>query len=113
MTIAANRIEFFATELAKLGAKVTDETDTDGRRTVTVNGPSIFDTDSVHVSFTPGAAKGKGGRDSLFCMIFSTRKFPRKGYGVVEYHEAMSAARMLRDWRTHAHCEPNFHVCEA
>lgn len=113
MTKAADRIEWFATQATALGCKVTDEVKPNGERTVHVSGAHWMDLDSVFVSFTPGASKGrKGARDSLFCMIFSNRKYPRKGNAWVEFHEAVSHLGMLKDYSAHTHCEPGRHVCQ-
>lgn len=113
MTIAADRVEFFAREMAALGCKVSDKTDEFGVRQVLVSGASVWDSDNVIVSYTPASAKaGKGRRDSLHCLIFSTRKYPRKGYGTVEYGEARRhASAFLRSWTEHTHCEPGRHTC--
>jgi hypothetical protein len=110
-TIPAKRIEWFATEMAALGCKVTDTTDSRGIRTVMVSGAHWMDRDTVFVSYSPASSKeGKGRRDSLFCMVFSDRRYPRKGSAVVEYHQAVSAATMLKDYTLHTHCEPTRHT---
>jgi len=112
MTIAAERIEFFARELAALGCRVTDERRADGSRQVLVSGAHWFDTDNVIISYTPGSAKGgKGRQDTLFCTIFSKRRNPRKGYARVTYRDALRHAEGLKDYSAHTHCEPGRHVC--
>lgn len=112
-TIAAQRIDRFADEARKLGCKVNDEIEATGRRTVQVTGAHWLDADSVIVSFSPAASKeGKGRRDSLHCTIFSRRKYPRKGYSTVEFHEAMAHIEGLKDYTAHTHCRPGRHVCD-
>jgi hypothetical protein len=112
-TIAAQRIDRFADEARKLGCKVNDEIEATGRRTVRVTGSLWLDQDSVLVTFTPASAKpGTNRRDSLHCMIFSTRKYPRKHYSTVEFHEALAHIVSLKDYSTHTHCRPGHHVCE-
>jgi hypothetical protein len=111
-TVAAKRVEFFAAEAAALGCKVAEEIKGNGERTVHVSGAHWMDLDSVIVTYTPASAKGrKGARDSLFCMIFSDRKYPRKHSAWVEYREAVSFLGMLKDYTTHTHCEAGRHVC--
>lgn len=113
MTIASERIEFVAREMAALGCRVTDEMDESGKRVVTVAGAHWMDSDSVFLTFTPASAKGfKGARDSLFCMIFSRRKFPRKGYAQVEYREAVRHAAGLKQYGEHTFCDPANHHCD-
>lgn len=110
-TIAAQRVEFFATEAAALGCKVHDETKPNGERTVHVSGAHWMDMDSVFVTYTPASAKeGTNRRDSLFCMIFSDRRYPRKGRAVVEYHQAVSALGLLKDFTAHTHCDAGRHT---
>lgn len=113
-TIAAKRIEFFATELAALGCKVSVERKDDGSVQVLVSSAFWIDTDNVVVGYTPGSAKGrKGARDSLHCMIFSGTRYPRKRYATVEYHEALRFATGLKSYTEHTHCEPGRHECGA
>lgn len=112
-TIAAQRIDRFADEARKLGCKVNDEIEPNGRRVVQVSGAHWLDTDSVIVSFTPARAKeGKGRRDSLHCTIFSSRKYPRKHYATVEFHDALAHIEGLKNYQEHTHCRPGNHVCE-
>jgi hypothetical protein len=111
-TLAEQRIEFMATELAALGCKVVDTTDEEGVRRLTISGSHWLDTDSVIVSYRPASAKSyRGARGSLFCLIFSTSKYPRKGYNQATYRDALRHAEGMKDYSAHTHCEAGRHYC--